>query len=168
MGREGWAATLQVAAAQDHPGRAALSHFVRRLVPYIEDSSSAKCQSVGRATCASADCDALCALQMQPQSWTSDQLQCSLTFKTAAPAARCLRQVLYTSRRQPVPALHCRYIPCRAAAKHGNVERPHQDSQSYTYDETFLKCLDKVSGEKKIGADPSALCMRLIMHNSCM
>ena len=171
-GREGWAATLQVAAAQDHPARrgvyrwqrsvGAPSHFVQRLIPCIEDRGSAECQSGGRATCAGADCDALCVLQMLLQSWTSNQLQCSLTFKTAAPAARCLRQVPCASRWQPIPAVHCRYTVCRVAAKHEDIERPHQDSQSRTYDGTVSKCLDEVSGEKETFADPSALCMRLL------
>ena len=141
---------------------AAPSYFVQRLVPYIEDSGSAKCQSIGRATCAGADCDALCVLQMLPQSWTSNQLQCSLTFKTAAPATRCLCQVPCTSRWQPIPAVQCRYILCRAAAKHENIRRPNKDSQSRTYDGTVSKCVDEDSGEKETGADPSALCMRLL------
>ena len=169
MGREGWAATLQVAAAQYHPGKrgvyrwqrsvAAPSHFVQRLVPCIEDRGSARCQSIGRATCAGADCDALRVMRMLPQSWTSYQSQCFLRFKTAAPAARCLRQVSCTLRWQPVPAVHCRYIVCRAAAKHEDIEKPHQDSQSRPNDGDISMCLDEVSREKETGADPSALCM---------
>ena len=172
MGREGWAATLQVAAAQYHPGRrgvyrwqrsvAAPSHFVQSLVPCIEDRGSGGCQSIGRATCAGADCDALSVMRMLPQRWTSYQSQCFLGFKTAAPAARCLRQVSCTSRWQPIPAVHCRYIVCRAAAKHEDIERPHQDSQSRTYDETVSKRLKEASGEKETFAHPRALCMRLL------
>ena len=80
-------------------------------------------------------------------------------LNTAAPFW-CLRQGSCASRWQPIPTVQCRYILCRAAAKH-DVESPRQDSQTHAYNEVLVKYLDEVSGERETGAEYSRLCMRM-------
>ena len=130
---------------------AVVSSFIQRPVSCFEDRCSAECQVIGQARRAGADCDALCVLRMLPQCWTSEKLQCSMAFYTAAPAARCLRRVSCASRWQPVPAVQRCNIFCRAAARREDIKRPHQHSQSLAYNETDLKCLDEVSGATETG-----------------
>ena len=163
MGAKGWAATLQVAAAQSPQDRYV---YRCRFLPFRPEAETLH---LSQGQCWKPEHWAKLHLLVQivkpsaccrccRNAGHSDQLQCSMMFNTSAPAAQCQRQVLCASRWQKLSAVHCNDTLYRATAKH-NIGRPHQDSKTRAYNDILPKCLDEVSGERETGADYGTLCI---------